>query len=64
MMIYVHGSKILIFLLSLILLSFLTLGCIKLSEKKVELTKNIKEWEIKSSILEKNNKLVQQELEK
>lgn len=63
MMIYVHGNKSVLIILVLLFLNLTMFLNIEIISMKTELIKNIKLWELKSSVLEKNNLAIIQELE-
>lgn len=62
-MIFVPGSKTIYIAISIVLISVSILGGIIMTEKKQELTRNKKEWEIVSEKLKQDNMVVIKEIE-
>lgn len=61
-MTFVHGSKVICIVMTIVIITLSTLGLLKISEKKVQLAKSVKEWEISSLKLENENNRVVKEL--
>lgn len=63
-MIFAHGNKVIALSIFLVTITLTTLLGLKITEKKIELKKNIKRWEIISMQMENNNEKVKRDLEK
>lgn len=62
-MTFVHGSKIICLAITIVFITLSVLGAIRLSEKKIELAKNQKEWEIVTKKLQDENKQIVRKIE-
>lgn len=63
MMTFVHGSKNIITAVALVLISISILGGFILTEKKLELNTNKKEWELVSEKMKEKNMAIIKEIE-